>query len=99
MAGEGLLKADFGVIGGAHGDIMGATGKLNQIHSDVTGLMNRLSGTWTEGQARTAWHGYQQQWNTIFADVNQALGSLGGAVDQANQNYQGTESTNASMWP
>lgn len=96
---EGPLKYDFGMIGVAHADIMGAKGKLDQTEGDVTALMGRLKGTWTEGNAALAWSGYQSEWNKIQDDVKMALNALGLAVNQALENSQGAENSNASMWP
>ncbi len=98
MAAE-RYKYHFDGIATARADIMAAAARLNQTHTDVTELMNRLSKTWKAGPAATAWQGYQTEWNAIFSDVAAELASLGTAVDQALHNAHSAETANGSMWP
>ncbi len=94
----GHMKYGFGGMESAHGSIGSATGKLNQIESDINGALARLRGAWTEGSDLEAYTEYQRTWGQIFQDVHLALAGLGRVVSTATDNARQTESTNTKMF-
>jgi len=71
-----------------------------QVVSSVDSLDSQLRAslsTWT-GTAQQAYYECKAKWDAAIADMATVIQSLGQVVDVANQNFQGAETTNASMW-
>lgn len=92
------LKYDLEGMAVAHEDILAASRNLAKTHADVIVLMNQLQQSWTQGTAAAAWRAYQDEWNTIFADLASELAGLAAAVDLCRQNAYTAEDANVQMW-
>jgi early secretory antigenic target protein ESAT-6 len=79
-----------------------AEGQIKTISSGMeeklSSLRSRLQQMQWEGEDRTRYAEHQAKWDSAVADLNAVLAQIGGAVGTANQNYQQTEQSNASMW-
>lgn len=85
------IRSDPGAMSNAVADITGTAKKLDATADEINTDVNTLFGTWTEGLGKEAYNTYQKQWDTIFADVKQALMQLGNAVEIASGNYVSTD--------
>ncbi|WP_062077901.1 WXG100 family type VII secretion target [Demequina globuliformis] len=70
------------------------------IRTEVTAMMAHLTsleGTW-QGGAATAFAGVLDQWRAAQAQVEMALNSLSGALNQAAEHYAGAEDAAAQLF-
>ena len=63
--------------------------------SDLDGQLKRL--VW-EGDDRNAYMAHKAKWDEAIADMNQILGKLGAAVQDARGGYGQTETSGANAW-
>jgi ESAT-6 family protein len=71
-----------------------------QVVSTVDTLDSQLRSslsTWT-GAAQQAYYECKAKWDAAIADMATVIQSMGQVVDTANQNFQGAETANRSMW-
>ena len=71
-----------------------------QVVSTVDNLDSQLRSslqTWT-GAAQQAYYECKAKWDAAINDMATVIQSLGQVVDVANQNFQGAETANRSMW-
>ncbi|GAA1991725.1 WXG100 family type VII secretion target [Kitasatospora viridis] len=66
------------------GQIQSEIGKLNS-------LIDEIAAGW-QGQAATAYHTLQSQWNDDATALNKVLLDIAGAIDTTTKNYSQTES-------
>ncbi|NLU69684.1 WXG100 family type VII secretion target [Streptomyces sp. HNM0574] len=71
--------------------------KITEVNGSVQGEVKRLDGVISQiasgwqGQAATAYHRLQQQWNEDARKMNNILNDIKEAVDSTRQNYSATE--------
>lgn len=94
---SGNLKVTFGTLEGAAGNInSGANNiqaRLDALESDLAPLRS----DWT-GEAQGAYTAAKAKWDSAMQDIKALLAEIGGAVSQANADYQQTEKSNSSRW-
>jgi WXG100 family type VII secretion target len=66
-----------------NGQVQGEISKLNSLISEV-------AGGW-QGQAATAYHTLQQNWNDDANQLNKVLDEIRAAIDATTKNYSQTE--------
>lgn len=69
------------------------TATLDQLESDLQPMIN----TWS-GQAQQSYLQCKKQWDDASMALSQVLNSVGQAVGQAHQNYQGAENAARNNW-
>jgi len=71
--------------------------KITEVNGSIQGEVKRLDGVISQiasgwqGQAATAYHRLQQQWNEDARKMNNILNDIKEAVDSTRQNYSATE--------
>jgi WXG100 family type VII secretion target len=80
---EDELKALSSKISETNSSIQGEVKRLD-------GVISQIAGGW-QGQAASAYHRLQQQWNEDANKMNQILNDIKEAVDSTRQNYSVTE--------
>lgn len=71
-----------------------------QVVSTVDNLDSQLRSslsTWT-GSAQAAYYECKAKWDAAIADMAAVIQSMGSVVNTANENFQGVENANRSMW-
>lgn len=91
------IKVNFAEVANAAQSITSTSNQLENLLSDLKSRLAPLAAGYT-GAAAEAWNAKQREWDMAYADLKQVLSSIGAAVHQANENYQVTESANASRW-
>ncbi len=91
------IKVTFAELGNAHTDIASSASRINSQLDDLKGYVARLAATW-DGDAAMAYRQKQQEWDRAALGINDVLRKIGRAVDEANLNYQTTETANAGRW-
>ena len=69
------------------------TGTLEQLESDLQGMIN----SWT-GAAQESYMQCKKQWDEAAANLASVLNSIGQAVGQAHENYRAAENAAQSNW-
>jgi WXG100 family type VII secretion target len=78
-------------------ELRSLSSKISEVNSSVQGEVKRLDGVISQiasgwqGQAATAYHRLQQQWNEDARKMNNILNDIKEAVDSTRQNYSATE--------
>ncbi len=93
------LVYDYGVMSQAIADIQAAATSLKQTHTDINTDLLHLGQTWTEGNDHQRYVSYQNAWDKVFEDVNQALNGLRLVAEGCLSNAQANEASCASIWP
>lgn len=75
---------------------------MKSIAGDIENTINDLKGklaavTW-EGTDKEAYQAQQDEMSNSIHEIQELLAQIAGAVNQANENYQLTEQSNASNW-
>jgi WXG100 family type VII secretion target len=72
----------------------------SQVVASVDALDSQLRSSlaeWT-GAAQQAYYVCKTKWDQAIGDMATVIQSLGQVVDVANQNFQGAETANRTMW-
>jgi WXG100 family type VII secretion target len=67
--------------------------ELSQLKSDLS----QLKSIWV-GSTGDSYKALQAKWDQALTDLNQVLSDISTALNQANQVYTQTESTNGRVW-
>jgi WXG100 family type VII secretion target len=94
---DGVIKVSFAAIEEAGTNIRSTFSKMTQELDDLKSKLAPLSEAYT-GAAKDAWFQVQKDWNDSQDQMNQVLSSIGTAVSQAAQDYQGTEHGVSRLW-
>jgi 6 kDa early secretory antigenic target len=97
MAGDGMLRVDFGAMRQGSADIQKALNtlqaQLDQLEQDAAPLVS----TWA-GDAREAYEERQAKWRTASRDLHQILHNIKKAIDHSTDDYIATERRAASRF-
>ncbi|MEU6353463.1 WXG100 family type VII secretion target [Streptomyces sp. NPDC047072] len=94
---SGQILVNFATISQAAQDVRSTAGRIRQQLDDLEGNVRQIATTW-EGSAQEAYRAKQAEWDQRAASMQQTLEAIAKALDGAAQNYQATESKNASIW-
>ena len=78
-------------------ELRSLSSKISEVKATVQGEVKRLYGVISQiagglqGQAASAYHRLQQQWNEDARKMNNILNDIKEAVDSTRQNYSATE--------
>lgn len=78
-------------------ELQALSSKITEVNGSIQGEVKRLDGVISQiasgwqGQAATAYHRLQQQWNEDARKMNNILNDIKEAVDSTRQNYSATE--------
>ncbi|TWP46403.1 WXG100 family type VII secretion target [Lentzea tibetensis] len=95
MSGE--ITVTFGELAAASGEITGSAGKIESELSDLKGRVDKVLAGYT-GESAEMYQEAQNKWAQAAGDLQQVLNSIGVAVQQAADAYQGAEQQNARRW-
>lgn len=93
----GHILVNFQTISQASSDVRQGASRIRQQLDDLESAVKKVSATW-EGAAQEGYQQKQREWDQRAASLQQTLEQIAKALDVAAQNYQSTESKNASMW-
>lgn len=96
MSGDGI-KVSFDAIGGLASGIDSQVKNIENQLSDLKQQITNLTSIW-EGSANTGFQQVKNNWFNSADDLNSVLNRIATAVHTANDQYQQTESKNASQW-
>lgn len=96
MSGD-YTKAVFGTLETGASDFASTYAQVVSTVDNLDSQLRSSLSTWT-GTAQQAYYECKAKWDAAIADMATVIQSLGQVVDVANQNFQGAETTNASMW-
>lgn len=91
------MKVDFNAISGLATGIDGQVKSIENQLSDLKQQITNLTAIW-EGSANTGFQQVKTNWFNSADDLNSVLNRIATAVHTANDQYQQTESKNASQW-
>lgn len=91
---EGYFSVEHSAVKGHASTLQEAVGNFEKHKQEFESAMNDLNGR-IEGGAKQALAQLSTQWTEAAAKVNDALGQLGGRVDEAASSYQQGESEQA----
>ena len=89
------IKVDYAAMEESAGQMKKIAGEIEGAVSDLTSKLGNLG--W-DGADREAYQAQQNEMFQSIGEIKELLDAIAGAVDQANANYQGTESANAKAW-
>lgn len=91
------VKVSFGELGALGGDIDNRVRQVETLLNDLGQQIRTLEGTW-EGSANEGFQAEKNRWFTSADSLRGTLARIATAVHTANENYQGTEKSNAARW-
>lgn len=94
---QGHILVNFGTVSQAAADVRQTAATVQGQLDDLRAGVQRISQSW-EGSAKEGYDARQREWDSAAADLHSVLVQIAGALDSAAQNYQATESRNASIW-
>ncbi|WP_033222124.1 WXG100 family type VII secretion target [Kitasatospora phosalacinea] len=93
---SGIL-VNFQTIQNASSEVRQTAARIQSQLDDLKAGVQRIASSW-EGAAQQGYQARQAQWDAKAADLQQVLGRIASALDNAAQSYQQTESANAGIW-
>ncbi|MFK0290892.1 WXG100 family type VII secretion target [Streptomyces sp. NPDC090442] len=94
---SGQILVNFQTISQASSDVRNTANNIRQQLDDLESGVKRIASSW-EGAAQEGYQARQREWDQRAAHLQQTLEAIAKALDTAAQNYQSTESKNASIW-
>ena len=91
------ILVTYGEIAAVQAKVMTTMKTVNGELEQLRQMLNPMVATWT-GEASTHYQAAKKQWDESAAHLNQILGQIGGALEQANTGYQQVEKANAGRW-
>jgi early secretory antigenic target protein ESAT-6 len=93
---SGIL-VNYATITNASSDVRSTAGRIKQQLDDLEAAVKRVASTW-EGEAQEGYQRKQSEWDKTAADLHATLLKIAAALQNAAENYQATEKSNASTW-
>lgn len=90
-----MIKVDYAALEQGAGAMKTIAGEIEGIIQDLKGKLAKVE--WT-GSDQAAYQEQQEAMQKSIDDIQQLLAQIGGAVQQAKDNYQMTEQSNAGNW-
>ncbi|MER8187986.1 WXG100 family type VII secretion target [Kitasatospora sp. NPDC094015] len=97
MSGNNGILVNFSTIQNASSEVRQTAARIQSQLDDLKSGVQRIASSW-EGSAQEGYQARQAQWDAKAADLQQVLGQIATALDNAAQSYQATEQKNASVW-
>lgn len=94
---SGNILVNFATIQNASQEVRQTASRIQQQLDDLKAGVTRIASSW-EGSAQQGYQARQREWDQRAADLQQVLGQISQALENAAQSYQDTESKNASIW-
>jgi early secretory antigenic target protein ESAT-6 len=96
MSGD-YTKAVFGTLDTGASEFASTYAQVVSTVDNLDSQLRSSLSTWT-GSAQAAYYEAKSKWDQAIADMAAVIQSMGQVVDTANQNFQGAETANRSMW-
>ena len=93
---SGIL-VNFQTIQNASSEVRQTASRIQNQLDDLKAGVQRIASSW-EGAAQQGYQARQAQWDAKAADLQEVLGRIATALDNAAQSYQQTENANATIW-
>lgn len=94
---SGQILVNFQTISQAANDVRTTAGNIRSQLDELESGVKKIAQSW-EGAAQEGYRQKQAEWDQRAASLHSTLQAIAKALDTAAQNYQATESQNASMW-
>lgn len=94
---SGQILVNFATISQASQDVRSTANNVRRQLDELEAGVKKIAASW-EGQAQEAYRAKQAEWDQRASSMQQTLEAIAKALDSAAQNYQATESKNASIW-
>ncbi|MEV0650246.1 WXG100 family type VII secretion target [Phytomonospora sp. NPDC050363] len=89
------IKVDYAALEQGAADMKSIA---QEIENTVNDLKGKLAAVTWDGTDRDAYQAQQDEMSQSINQIQELLTQIGGAVNQANENYQATEQGNAKNW-
>ncbi|MEV7217596.1 WXG100 family type VII secretion target [Kitasatospora cineracea] len=93
---SGIL-VNFQTIQNASSEVRQTAARIQSQLDDLKAGVQRIASSW-EGAAQQGYQARQAQWDAKAADLQEVLGRIASALDNAAQSYQQTENSNQAIW-
>ncbi|TWS19159.1 hypothetical protein FK529_11635 [Tsukamurella asaccharolytica] len=93
-----MIRYDYATIRGALDDIAQRTTVLIQQADAIRVEQNKFADAWEDPDSATAYQAVQTRWNTSFEDINDLLGRVRTAAENAVASMQQTNNQAAAGW-
>ncbi|MEU5388411.1 WXG100 family type VII secretion target [Kitasatospora cineracea] len=93
---SGIL-VNFQTIQNASSEVRQTASRIQNQLDDLKAGVQRIASSW-EGAAQQGYQARQAQWDAKAADLQEVLGRIATALDNAAQSYQQTEDSNRNIW-
>ncbi|GAA4849110.1 WXG100 family type VII secretion target [Kitasatospora terrestris] len=94
---DGGILVNFQTISGAGTEVRQTAARIQSQLDDLKAGVQRIASAWS-GAAQEGYQARQGEWDRKAADLQQVLGQIATALDNAAQSYQATEKANAGIW-
>ncbi|MEZ0095399.1 WXG100 family type VII secretion target [Streptacidiphilus sp. EB129] len=94
---SGHIMVNFSTVSNAAEEVRSTATRVQTQLDELKAGVARIAQSW-EGSAQEGYQARQHEWDASAADLHSVLIQIAGALDGAAQNYQSTESKNASIW-
>lgn len=91
------ILVNYATITNASTDVKSTAGRIKQQLDDLEAAVKRVANSW-EGEAQEGYQRKQREWDTTAADLHATLLKISTALQNAAENYQATEKSNAQTW-
>ena len=91
------ILVNYATITNASTDVKSTAGRIKQQLDDLEAAVKRVAATW-EGEAQEGYQRKQREWDQTAQDLHSTLLKIATALQNAADNYQATEKSNASTW-
>jgi WXG100 family type VII secretion target len=92
-----FVLANFGSLAEGESSFAAAYNGLSSTVSDLQSQLQSHLADW-EGSAQAAYQEAHAIWTQAIGDMGQVITAMSSVIGTANENYQGAERTNASMF-
>ncbi|MFI9788597.1 WXG100 family type VII secretion target [Kitasatospora sp. NPDC051984] len=91
------ILVNFQTLQNASSEVRQTASRIQSQLDDLKAGVQRIATSW-EGSAQEGYQARQAEWDRKAADLQQVLGQISSALDNAAQSYQQTENSNQSLW-
>ncbi|ALV32968.1 WXG100 family type VII secretion target [Streptomyces sp. NPDC101209] len=91
------ILVNYATITNASTDVRTTAGRIKQQLEDLEASVKRVAATW-EGEAQEGYQRKQREWDQTAQDLHSTLLKIATALQNAADNYQATEKSNAATW-
>ncbi|MEU6147599.1 WXG100 family type VII secretion target [Streptomyces sp. NPDC047081] len=91
------ILVNYATITNASTDVRSTAGRIKQQLEDLEASVKRVAATW-EGEAQEGYQRKQREWDQTAQDLHSTLLKISTALQNAADNYQSTEKSNAATW-